>query len=127
MMNFSIDQEWDFYQLSSVEQTSQKMSEQQLAERILIIGSGFLECTIAIDLAQEGKEVTILERSDEILKDCFTTPKRTELMRKLENLVISIFLESSYVKVDKKLICLRNQEGFESFLTIDQIIVRKKL
>ncbi|MBO0446137.1 NAD-binding protein [Enterococcus ureilyticus] len=127
MMNFSIDQECDLYQLSSVAQTRQAESEYPLAERILIIGSGVLECTLAIDLAREGKEVTILEYSDEILKDCFATSKRTELMRQLEKLVVMIFLENACIKVENNLVCLRNEEGFESFLTIDQLIVRKKL
>ncbi|MGX7265122.1 FAD-dependent oxidoreductase [Enterococcus crotali] len=113
------------YQLPMREAKGQPISEKQLADRILIIGSGNLECRIAIDLAEQGKEVTILENSDEILSDCFAFAARAELMNKLENLVVTIVLETSLIAIKKNQVCLCNQDGFESQLTVDNIIVSK--
>ncbi|EOH94534.1 hypothetical protein UAW_02260 [Enterococcus haemoperoxidus ATCC BAA-382] len=114
------------YQLLSVGQ-AQEVLESQLAERILIVGSGVLECMIAIELAEQGKEITLVEKTDELLLDCLDTPKRVELLKKLEYLVVTIFLETSVSKVLENQVCLCSQEGFETFLDIDNMIVPKKL
>lgn len=114
------------YQLPSVGQ-AQEVLESQLAERILIVGSGVLECMIAIELAEQGKEITLVEKTDELLLDCLDTPKRVELLKKLEYLVVTIFLETSVSKVLENQVCLCSQEGFETFLDIDNMIVPKKL
>ncbi|MBO0473040.1 hypothetical protein IGL98_003065 [Enterococcus sp. DIV0840] len=125
-MSFTGFKEWHLYQLSSGEQEIQEVSENQLDERILIMGSGVLECLIAIDLAERGKEVVLVEKSDELLLECLASPKRAELMRKLEQLVVTIFLETPYIEVLKNQVCLRNQEGFETYFKMDNIIVSKK-
>lgn len=114
------------YQLPSVGQ-AQEVLESQLAERILIVGSGVLECMIAIELAEQGKEITLVEKTDELLLDCLDTPKRVELLKKLEYLVVTIFLETSVSKVLENQVCLCSQEGFETFLDIDNMIVPEKL
>ncbi|MGX7149869.1 FAD-dependent oxidoreductase [Enterococcus ureasiticus] len=125
-MSFTGFKECHLYQLSSGEQEIQEVSENQLDERILIMGSGVLECLIAIDLAERGKEVVLVEKSDELLLECLASPKRAELMRKLEQLVVTIFLETPYIEVLKNQVYLRNQEGFETYFKMDNIIVSKK-
>lgn len=123
-MNFTGYKECHLYQLPVVKC---EVTEQQLDQRILIIGSNVSECMMAIDLAKQGKEVTLIERSDEILSDCLASPKRAKLMQKLENLVVTIFLETTCMNVEGNEVCLSNLEGFKTFLTIDNIIVSKKL
>ncbi|ALS02760.1 hypothetical protein ATZ33_15650 [Enterococcus silesiacus] len=124
-MNVTRLKECLVYQLPMRESEGLQIPENQLADRILIIGSGNLECMVAIELAEQGKEVTILENSDEILSDCFASAKRVELMKKLEQLVVTVVLETTLIAVKENQVCLCNQEGFEWFLTVDTIIVSK--
>lgn len=72
-MHFTKYKECHLYRLSFMEEEIQEVSEHQLDERILIIGSGALECMIAIDLAEQGKEVLLVEKSDELLLDCLAS------------------------------------------------------
>ncbi|WP_207696014.1 hypothetical protein DOK67_0000629 [Enterococcus sp. DIV0212c] len=123
-MSFTGYKDCHLYQLPVVKR---EVTEKQLAQRILVIDSGVSECMLAIDLAKQGKEVTIIERSDEILSDCLAAPKRAELMRQLENLVVTIFLETFCIDVEANHVCLSNQEGFKTVINIDNIIVSKKL
>lgn len=112
---------YHFYELSGTGQEIQKVRAQQLGNRILMIGSGILEC----QLAEQGKEVIIVERSDELLLECLNSSMRVELMKKIEKLIILFYLETTIIKVEKDQVHLVNQENFKTSLTIDNIIVPK--
>ncbi|OJG25932.1 hypothetical protein RU98_GL000809 [Enterococcus caccae] len=89
------------------------------------MGSCFLDCQVAVELAEQGKEVIIIERLDELLHDCLHSPMRAELMKRLEALVVLFYLETIIIKVEKDQVYLMNQENIKTSLTVDTIIVPK--
>ncbi|WP_086445162.1 FAD-dependent oxidoreductase [Candidatus Enterococcus lemimoniae] len=78
-MDFTGDENRQVYKFSWMERELKRVLEDKLADRILIIGSGVLECQTAIELANKSKEVVIIERSDELLSDCLNSPIRLNL------------------------------------------------
>ncbi|ALS36983.1 2-enoate reductase [Enterococcus rotai] len=124
-MDFTGDENHQVYQFSWMERELKRVSEDKLADRILIIGSGVLECQTAIKLANKGKEVVIIEHSDELLPDCLNSPIRAQLMRSLEKLLVTFYLETVIIDSEKEQVCLCNKEGFQLYLDIDNIIAPK--
>ena len=124
-MDFTEDKNSHVHQFSWMERELKKVSEDKLTDRILIIGSSVLECQTAIALAKEGKEVVIIERSDELLPDCLNSPIRAQLMRSLEKWMVTFYLEASIIKSENEQVCLGTKEGFQLYLDIDNIIAPK--
>ncbi|WP_375178892.1 FAD-dependent oxidoreductase [Enterococcus rotai] len=124
-MDFTEDKNSHVHQFSWMEPELKKVSEDKLADRILILGSGVLECQTAIALAKEGKEVVIIERSDELLPDCLNSPIRAQLMRSLEKWMVTFYLETSIMNSENGQVCLGTKEGFQLYLDIDNIIAPK--
>ncbi|OTN88388.1 hypothetical protein A5819_000869 [Enterococcus sp. 7E2_DIV0204] len=124
-MDFTGDENRQVYQFSWMERELKRVLEDKLADRILIIGSGVLECQTAIELANKSKEVMIIERSDELLSDCLNSPIRAQLMRSLEKLLVTFYLETVVIDSEKEQVCLCNKEGFQLYLAIDNIIAPK--
>ncbi|WP_348920974.1 FAD-dependent oxidoreductase [Enterococcus rotai] len=124
-MDFTEDKNSHVHQFSWMERELKKVSEDKLTDRILILGSGVLECQTAIALAKEGKEVVIIERSDELLPDCLNSPIRAQLMRSLEKWMVTFYLETSIMNSENGQVCLGTKEGFQLYLDIDNIIAPK--
>ena len=58
--------------------------ETKLAEKIVLIGGGFIGCEEAVDLANKGHDVTILEMMDDLAVECGWM-HRLSLMHELEH------------------------------------------
>jgi len=90
-------------------------------KRILVIGGGQVGCEVAEFLAEQGKEVTIIEILDDIARD-MDRINRLPLIMSLENSGVRIMKETTVRSVTGQGVwidCL----GEKSFISVDGIVI----
>ncbi len=102
--------------LEDVEQKAVVMGE------VVVIGGGLIGTELAIELKEKGKNVTLVEMSDQIMSDCATTDKiaygeriAKDNIEVLTGLKVEEIKDGSIVVVDKK--------GVKKDIVADTVIV----
>lgn len=91
-------------------------------ERIVVAGGGLSGCDAAIELAMEGKKVTIVEMQDTIAADVTKLDNRNWLLKKLGDYNVNILTGHTVVEFNDKSAIVKAPDGSLKTLEADTII-----
>ena len=89
--------------------------------KILVIGGGLVGTEGAINLAQNGAEVVLVEKTNTIARDAFL-PNRMHLLKLIENYQIKVFTETELLHISGNSITCRDKDGSELILQADMVV-----
>ncbi|MEE8586141.1 MAG: FAD-dependent oxidoreductase [Acidobacteriota bacterium] len=101
---------------------SNRNGERGLGETVLIAGGGLNGCDAAIDLAAQGKKVTVVEMASEVARD-MNHISRGALLAKLSELGIQLRTGCEIVRFTAKGARLRGPEGEVEELQADTVVL----
>ena len=96
--------------------------ETKLGKSIVVIGGGFVGCEEAVDLANKGHEVVILEMLDELASECGRM-HRIGLMHELENEHITKATGMRCTRITPEGVYAEDKEGREVFYPCDTVVM----
>lgn len=98
--------------------------KKKIGDKVVVMGGGYLGCETAHFLAEKGKNVTLILRSQEPADDVVYPDNKFPLLKKLaENRVEIEAGVKEYKEITPKGIRFINKEGNEIFLEADNIIL----
>ena len=89
--------------------------------KIVVCGGGASGCDCALELAMEGKEVTIIEMMDELAPGMILD-NRNPLMFKLEDYKVEGLTGTKITKIDSGSVYAQDKDGRELVISADTII-----
>ena len=89
---------------------------------IIVVGGGLVGCEIALSLALEGRQVTIIEMLPEMARD-MNEISRSSLLSALEDQGITIHTEMTATQLDSIGLKARNKKGEEHQFQADTVIL----
>jgi 2-enoate reductase len=92
-----------------------------VGHRVVVAGGGLSGADFALELAQEGHEVTIVEMLDGIARDLFRI-NRISLLRQLAQAGVTVLTEHRVVSVDEGGLAAVGPEGDEIHIAADTIV-----
>ena len=96
--------------------------EKEVGQKVVVVGGGLVGCELALDLEMQGKDVTIIEGLDAILKGEVPYPNKMYLLDSFELYGTKILTNSMLSKVtDKGLIVTTNGEQKE--IEADSVVI----
>ena len=90
-------------------------------ERIVVAGGGLIGCETALHLAQEGKQVTLVEMQEEVAVDC-NFMHRVALMHELEESAIDIRTGLRVTAFEQNRVTAVDAEGREQRFDCDGVV-----
>ena len=97
--------------------------EEQLGQKIVVVGGGQVGCETALHLAKMGKEVTIVEMQDELAPDASCT-HRTELLLELDACKdLQYFTSARCTAITEQSVSYADKAGSEQTIAADTIII----
>lgn len=99
------------------------MHPEKLGEKIVILGGGSIGCEIALGLAEEGKDVSILEMTDTLAGNANSLFREALRQKFLLHKNISVLLNSSCKKIGEEHILYTDKTGKENHLAYDNLIL----
>jgi 2,4-dienoyl-CoA reductase-like NADH-dependent reductase (Old Yellow Enzyme family)/thioredoxin reductase len=90
-------------------------------ENIVVCGGGMSGCDTALELAMEGKKVTIVEMLDEVARDVMAINK-ISLLRKLEEYNVNIMTGQKVVAIEENGLVLEGKDGERRTVLADKVI-----
>lgn len=94
----------------------------KIGEDIVIVGAGLSGCDCAIDLAMEGKKVTIVEMLDRLVPNAIF-PIAMSVNQKVTEHDIKVHLNNKVVSVLDESVCIENSKGEAEEIRADTVIV----
>lgn len=98
------------------------MEQQKIGEKIIIIGGGLTGCEIALDLAQKGKKITIVDALDDIMNGT-SYPNKRMLLDYFEYYKVDILTGYRIEAIDDAGAVLEGKDGERKILEADNIII----
>ncbi|MDR0851301.1 MAG: FAD-dependent oxidoreductase [Clostridiales Family XIII bacterium] len=95
--------------------------EQEVGQKVVILGGGLVGAETAVHLAQEGKDVTIVEMLDDIAKDA-NGRHRPILIARLKKEGVTSRPSCRGLRVTSEGLVVENAEGSEELLSADTIV-----
>ncbi|MEA4892102.1 MAG: FAD-dependent oxidoreductase [Peptococcaceae bacterium] len=89
--------------------------------KIAVCGGGLSGCDTALELALEGKEVTVIEMLSECARDVMPINK-ISLMRLLEENKVTLMTDSRVCAVDEKGVTIEKKDGGKEVVAADTVI-----
>lgn len=97
--------------------------ETNVGKTVVIIGGGFIGCEEAVDLANKGHNVTILEMIDTLASEC-ARMHRIGLMHEIEtNERITAATGMRCTKIDEAGVYAQDKDGNEQFYPCDTVVM----
>ncbi|MDR7075788.1 2,4-dienoyl-CoA reductase-like NADH-dependent reductase (Old Yellow Enzyme family)/NADPH-dependent 2,4-dienoyl-CoA reductase/sulfur reductase-like enzyme [Neobacillus niacini] len=90
-------------------------------EKIVVCGGGMSGCDTALELALEGKQVTIVEMLSECARDVMVINK-ISLMRQLAENNVTLLTDSKVVSVDETGVTIEKKDGTVELVPADTVI-----
>ena len=90
-------------------------------DKIVVCGGGSSGCDIALELAMEGKDVTIIEMLDELAQDAMAVNKFS-IMRLLAENNVTILTNSEVIEIDCDGATIKKKDGSTEKILGDTII-----
>lgn len=81
-----------------------------VGDRVLVIGGGLSGCDAALELAERGKTVTVVEMDEEIARDMVAV-NRMSLLRKLDEAGVAVVTGQRVVRIDDLGAVTRGEAG----------------
>ena len=96
------------------------LKKDQVKDKVVVLGGGLAGCECAVHLAQEGKEVHLVEMRDILAPDC-NIRHRPILMQKIAELV-TVHTEHTAQEVSKEGVWCKNKDGEHVLIAGDTVI-----
>ena len=90
-------------------------------EKIAICGGGMSGCDTALELALEGKQVTVIEMLSECARDVMSINK-ISLMRKLKENNVTLLTDSKVIAIDSTGVTIEKKNGTQELVPADTVI-----
>ncbi|MEH7494041.1 FAD-dependent oxidoreductase [Neobacillus niacini] len=90
-------------------------------EKIVVCGGGMSGCDTALELALEGKQVTIVEMLSECARDVMVINK-ISLLRQLAENKVTLLTESKVVSIDATGVTIEKKDGTMELVPADTVI-----
>jgi len=95
--------------------------DKEIGKKVIVVGGGQVGCETGLDLAQKGKEVTVLEMLDAVAVDA-NIPHRAALMIELDKYLTLQTGTRCTAITDKGVVCVDNK-GNEKTFEADSVII----
>lgn len=92
-----------------------------VGEKIAICGGGMSGCDTALELALEGKQVTVIEMLSECARDVMSINK-ISLMRKLAENNVTLLTDSKVIAIDSTGVTIEKKDGSQELVPADTVI-----
>ncbi|MBR5755116.1 MAG: FAD-dependent oxidoreductase, partial [Erysipelotrichaceae bacterium] len=98
------------------------LNGRKVGKKIVVVGGGLTGCEVAYELALNGKDVSIVEMQDDLIKQTGVCLANSSYLREWFELhEVPVYLETSLKEVrDKEIVCTRN--GEEMTIPCDTVI-----
>lgn len=90
-------------------------------ERVVVAGGGLVGCECALNLACQGKRVTLVEMRDALAVDDYRM-HRVALLEQLRQQGIEVCVSHKCLRMEKDGVCCENEHGEPVFLPADTIV-----
>ncbi len=98
--------------------------EKEVGNKVVILGGGLVGIETAIWLAEKGKEVTVVEMMDEILKSVFVSHANSEMLKDLiKHYNIEVKTESSILNIEEDTVSIISKKFRKEKLETDTVII----
>lgn len=96
---------------------------EKVGRKVVLIGGGLIGCEVALHMAEFGKDVTILELTEQLVRDAnmFHRPTMLELMDEKKEQIHSI-LNASTTAIRKDGVAYKDTKGEEHFIEADTVL-----
>lgn len=94
----------------------------EIGETVVILGGGLSGCDFALELAKEGKQVTIVEMMDQVAGKC-NWMNRAALLAQLKQYNVNILCRHKALEFSNEGVIVENVEGQKVVLEADTAIV----
>ena len=96
---------------------------EKIGNKVVLIGGGLIGCEVALHLSEEGKDVTIIEITDQVVRDAnmFIKPTMYERMEQMKD-SIHVCLKASTTSIDEKGVTYKDESGNENFVDADTVL-----
>lgn len=93
-------------------------------EQVIVIGGGLTGCEIAYELAKEGKQVTIVEAQDDILKVVGSSMANTSYLRDaFEYYKVPVYTEAKVLEVTDTAVVMEDSNGKKQMIPAETVVV----
>lgn len=99
------------------------MHPERLGKRVAILGGGSIGCEIALDLAEEGKEVSVIEMTGTLAGNANSLYREALRQKFLLHSNITSYLHSSCRAISEEEVLYADQNGQEHRLPYDSLIL----
>jgi 2,4-dienoyl-CoA reductase-like NADH-dependent reductase (Old Yellow Enzyme family)/thioredoxin reductase len=97
-------------------------NHQELGERVLVIGGGLIGMETAEYLAQQGKNITVVEMLAEVAGDMELLAKNL-MMKRLKNLPVTILTDSTVSAFTQDGVHIKTPNGLQKFDHFDTVVI----
>lgn len=96
---------------------------EKVGHKVVLIGGGLIDCEVALHMAEFGKDITILELTDQLARDAnmFHRPTMFEYMEQKRDQIHSI-LNASTTEIRENGVVYRDSDGAEQFVKADTVL-----
>lgn len=98
-------------------------SAEQLGQNIVILGGGSIGCEIGLELAENGKNVTILELTDTLAANANSLYREALRQKFLLHENLHSLLKCGCSRIEEDVVIYKNESGEEKQLPYDQLIL----
>ncbi|MEF9954396.1 MAG: FAD-dependent oxidoreductase [Clostridium sp.] len=96
----------------------------KFGERVVVIGGGLIGCEEALVLAQEGKDVTVLEMTDRVARDAAVLHLKAMMLEYEKNKEhLRIVTEATCTRIDDIGVHVRGKDGNETIYKADTVFL----
>ncbi|PUU91046.1 2-enoate reductase [Halanaerobium congolense] len=100
------------------------MNEDQIGEKVVILGGGLVGVETAVWLAEKGKEITIVEMMDDLLDSIFVSHANSDMLKDLVDFhKIDVKTGSSILEIDKNTVSVISKNFRRENIEADTIII----
>lgn len=88
---------------------------------VVVVGAGMVGCETAVDLAEKGHKVTVVEMKPGVAKD-LNFVSRQALLKRLDDGNVTLLTGYEVIRLEKNKVKVRDQVGDDTMLQADQVI-----
>lgn len=98
-------------------------SDKDLGDNIIIAGGGFVGCETAVNLAQKGKKVTIIEMKERILAEPMAYNNLLQLGKMIAENGIEVMASTKLVEIQEGKVLLEKSDGVIEAMKCDSVVL----
>ena len=98
------------------------LGRREAGDSVVVVGGGHVGCETALQLAQQGKKITIVEILDGIARDMYSA-NRMHLLKLLTDADVKILTETKVLKITDEGITISDKYGKKNALAADTVVL----